>query len=162
MLLLAALGSCSVYHKVFHPFRLPTPKASPEFIAQQKAAEKAKKDKMPSGLFKKRKAAATDPEAATDVSTPGGGTITAPSGAPVARTLPEKSTVRYDKNGLMKNKPKLMRRRVHKNTKPFRPWQLVRNFFKYGLHGKPNYDPSHRAAPRVPAPAPDAPAPDKP
>ena len=149
-LLLAGLGGC----KIFHPYRLPTPKPSPEFVAQQKAAKKAKNAKTPSGLFKKRPATPSE-EAATDVSTPTGGTVTVPTAAPETRTLPERSTVRYDKNGLMK-KPKLTRRKVHKYHKPFRPWESIRHFFKYGLHGKPNYDPDHRPVPRVPAAPPDA------
>ncbi|MDO7850088.1 hypothetical protein [Hymenobacter convexus] len=157
------LSSCTLYHKVFHPYRLPTPKPSPEYLAQQKA-KKEKEKKMLEFQHDTEKSAkkggADAEEAATDVSTPSGGTITAPTEAAPARTLPEKSTVRYDKKGLMK-KPKLKRRKVNKQHKPFRPWQSIRDFFKYGLHKKPNYDIDHRAAPKAPAevPEPDA-APD--
>ena len=173
MLLLAALGGCSVYHKVFHPYRLPTPKPSPEFKAQQKEARARKKAAaQPTPLFRKK--AAAPEEAATDVSTPSGAVAGTGPAAPVdaaaaARTLPERSTVRYDKQGLMK-KPKLARRRIHKSSTPFRPWQSIRNFFKFGLHAKPNYSPDHRPAPKPgtapadalpdeampPVPAPDA------
>ena len=156
VLLLAALGGCSVYHKVFHPYRLPTPKPSPEFLAQQKAAKQARKaQQQPTPLFKK-KPTATPEEAATDVSSPTGGPVVATTAAPDARTLPERATVHYDKAGLMKKKPKLMRRRINKPSKPFRPWQSIRNFFKYGLHAKPNYSPDHRPAAPQPASQPDA------
>ena len=163
------LSSCTLYHKVFHPYRLPTPKPSPEFKAQQKA----KKEKQRGLLAFTRKAdkskrksgdGADVEEAATDVSTPSGGTVTVPSAAPAARTLAEKSTVRYDKKGMMK-KPKLKRRRINKPAgKGFHPLQSIRDFFKYGLHKKPNYDIDHRAVPPAPKAAPDAaPAgPDKP
>ena len=160
--LVVLLSSCSVYHKVFHPYRLPTPKPSPEFKAQQKA-KKSKRSFLSFNHGKKTNAKNEDgtdvEEAATDVSTPTGGALPTPvaSASTETRTLPERSTVRYDKNGLMK-KPKLMRRRIHKPArKPFRPWQSIRNFFKFNLHGKPNYSSDHR--PAVPAPAAD-PAPD--
>lgn len=159
VLLLAALGSCSVYHKVVHPYRLPTPKPSPEFRAQQKADKKARKSNQIASLFKKKPAVNVE-EAATDVSGPTGGDVAAnPVATPETRTLPEHATVHYDKAGLMKNKPQLMRRRIHKPSKPFRPWQAIRNFFKFGLHAKPNYSPDHRPVPKPVAPA-DAPAPD--
>ncbi|WP_210513679.1 hypothetical protein [Hymenobacter terricola] len=161
VLLLAALGSCSVYHKVFHPYRLPTPKPSPEFKAQQKeaAARKKANEKASDAIFNKKKSAPTD-EAATDVSTPSGGSITAPEAAPEASKLPEGPTVHYDKHGLMK-KPKLNRRKRHKQSKPFRPWQSIRSFFKFGLHAKPNYDPDHRPVAPAPTAEPDAaPTPD--
>jgi hypothetical protein len=150
--LLATLGGCSVYRKVFHPYRLPTPKPSPEYLAQQKADKKARKASQPTPLFKKK--AAAPEEAATDVSSPTGGPVATTAATPETRTLPERATVRYDKAGLMKGKPKLMRRRMHKQSKPFRPWQSIRKFFKFGLHAKPNYSPDHR--PAVPAPQPDA------
>jgi hypothetical protein len=150
VLLLAALGGC----KIFHPYRLPTPKPSPEFKAQQKEAEARKKasNLTDSPFNKKKKAAPAEEEAATDVSTPSGGAIAAPPAAtPEARKLPERSTVRYDKHGMMK-KPKLMRRRRHnKHGQPFRPIESIRNFFKFGLHAKPNYSPDHKPAPKQPS-----------
>ena len=171
VLLLCTLGSCTL----FRPYRIPTPKPSPEFKAQQAAAKKAKKaqqqEEKATGmtLFKRKpKGDKKNPDefeedAATDVAAPLG-----PSGAPSptatattattpeARTLPERSTVRYNKQLIMK-KPKLIRRRVNKPTWSFHPWQSVRDFFKYGLRRKPNYSPDHR--PVVPSPTPDA-APD--
>ena len=153
------LSGCSVYHKLFHPYRLPTPKPSPEFLAQQKA-KKSKTGFLSFSHGAKRSDrlggdSGAGAEAATDVSTPAGGALGTPAAAPqTPRTLPERSTVHYDPNGLMK-KPKLMRRRVHKPAKPFRPWQAVRNFFKFKRHAKPNYSPDHRPAPK---PARDAPA----
>ena len=154
VLLLAALGGCSVYHHIFHPYRLPTPKPSPEFLAQQKADKKAGKGGKSASLFRRKSTTAPE-EAATDVSSPTGGPVAAATAATAeTRTLPERATVHYDKAGLMKNKPRLMRRRIHKQSKPFRPWHSIRNFFKYGLHAKPNYSPDHR--PAVPAPQPDA------
>lgn len=155
VLLVAGLGGC----KIFHPYRLPTPKPSPEFKAQQKAAEARKKAgaNASGGLFKKK--SAVPEEAATDVSTPSGA-ATAAVPIAAARTLPERSMVRYDKQGLMK-KPKLMRRRVNKTSKPFRPWQSIRSFFKFGLHAKPNYSPDHRPAPKQPSTAPDETLPDE-
>ncbi|UOQ98472.1 hypothetical protein MUN81_03050 [Hymenobacter sp. 5317J-9] len=158
------LSSCTLYHKVVHPYRLPTPKPSPEYKAQLEAKKKKEKALLSfqHDADKKAKANGDDTEeAATDVSTPSGGTM----GTPVAtttepRTLPERSTVRYDKKGLMK-KPKLKRRKVNKQHKPFRPLQSIKDFFKYGLHKKPNYDIDHKVAPKAPQdePAPN-PAPD--
>ena len=179
MLLLAGLGGCSLYHKVVHPYRLPTPKPSREFIAQQKAEKKAKaarekeaqansgqKTGLLSGLFgsgKKKQARDANgaPEAATDVSTPSGAPLASATPAgPATSTLPERSTVKYDKQQLMK-KPKLNRRKIHKQYKGFHPIESIRNFFKFGLHAKPNYSPDHRPAPKQPSAAPDnAPAPD--
>ncbi|MBD2722875.1 TMEM199/VMA12 family protein [Hymenobacter armeniacus] len=157
------LSSCTLYHKVFHPYRLPTPKPSPEYKAQLEA--KKKKDKellaLQRDTEKKTKSGDGTEEAATDVSTPSGGALSAPTATTTApRTLPERSTVRYDKKGLMK-KPKLKRRKINKQHKPFRPWQSIKDFFKYGLHKKPNYDIDHKVAPKAPQdePAP-SPAPD--
>ena len=156
MLLLVGLGGC----RIFHPYRLPTPKPSPEFKAQQKAAEARKKanGKVAGGLFQKKVVASE--EAATDVSTPSGTATAAMPAVAAARTLPERSTVRYDKQGLMK-KPKLMRRRINKPSKSFRPWQSIRSFFKFGLHAKPNYSPDPRPAPKQPRLAPDETLPDE-
>ena len=157
LLLLAGLGGCSLYHTVFHPYRLPTPKPSPEFKAQQKAAKARKKNNEPAGLFKKR--VSVDQEAATDVSTPTGGAVPTAVASTETRTLPERSSVRYDKQGLMK-KPKLMRRRINKPArKPFKPVKSIRNFFKFKAHAKPNYSPDHRPAPSEPTAQPDV-APD--
>jgi hypothetical protein len=176
--LLLGLGGCSLYHKVVHPYRLPTPKPSKQFIAQQKAEKKAKearekeaqansgqKPGLFGGLFGGGKKQQQDrdvngvPEAATDVSTRSGAPMpSGPKAASVAGTLPERSTVRYDKHQLMK-KPKLNRRKIHKQYKGFHPIDFIRNFFKFGLHAKPDYSPDHRPAPKQPKSEPaDAPA----
>ena len=178
-LLLAGLGSCSLYHKVVHPYRIPTPKPSKQFIAQQKAEKKAKEDRarqaqansgqksgMLGGLFgagKKQQATnggVADVEAATDASTPSRAPVaSATATTAAAGTLPERSTVKYDKQQLMK-KPKLNRRKINKQRKGFHPINSIRNFLKFGLHAKPNYSPDHRPAPKQPKAAPDdAPAP---
>jgi hypothetical protein len=159
LLLLAVLNGCTI----FHPYRLPTPKPSPEYKAQQEAAAKARKDreKSPGSFFSKKKIETADVEAATDVSTPTAGAVATTATTAEARTLPEGPTVKYDKHQMMK-KPKLMRRRRrNKGGKPFRPIESIRNFFKYGLHAKPNYSPDHRPAPKPAASdaAPDAPEP---
>ena len=163
--LLAALGGCTLYHKVFHPYRLPTPKPSPEFIAQQK--EKKEHEKLTNDLAKsaasaKKKSGGDAPEAATDVSTPSndGATASASTAAAKGSVYPERSTVRYDKHGLMK-KPKLNRRKRHKVSKGFHPIESIRNFFKYGLHAKPNYSPDHRPAPKQPSTTPEQELPDE-
>ena len=154
VLLLTALGGC----KIFHPYRLPTPKPSLEFKAHQKEVAARKKANEQAFALNKKTTNTPADEAATDVSTPSGGVVKAANSTTAeARTLPERSTLRYDKQGLMK-KPALMRRRVHKHFKPFRPGQAIRNFFKFGLHAKPNYSSDHRPAPK-PSAAPDA-APD--
>ncbi|MDB5234047.1 MAG: hypothetical protein JWR44_1040 [Hymenobacter sp.] len=159
--LLFLLSSCSVYHKVFHPYRLPTPKPSPEYKAQLKAKKEKEKGLLTFNRSKDKGKGGTSAggdEAATDVSTPTGGIVTAPSAAPETRVLPERSTVRYDKKGLMK-KPKMKRRRINKPAgKPFQPWQSIKHFFKFQLHAKPNYDPAHKPVPRVPAPDAEPPA----
>ena len=171
-LLLAGLGSCSIYHKVVHPYRLPTPKPSKQFIAQQKAEKEAKaarekgaqansgdsqKSGLLGGLFgskKKQAVNSTDVEAATDVSTPSGTPLASATPTSATSTLPERSTVRYDKQLIMK-KPKLNRRKIHKQYKGFHPIDSIRNFFKFGLHAKPDYSPDHRPAPTQPKPEPD-------
>ncbi|MBH8559741.1 hypothetical protein [Hymenobacter negativus] len=165
VLLLSALGSCTLYHKVFHPYRLPTPKPSPEFIAQQKEKkehEKLQNDLAKSAASAKKKAGADAPEAATDVSTPSndGATASASTAAAKSSVYPERSTVRYDKHGLMK-KPKLNRRKRHKVSKGFHPIESIRNFFKYGFHAKPNYSPDHRPAPKQPSTTPEQELPDE-
>ena len=149
LLLLVALDGCTI----FHPYRLPTPKPSPEYKAQLEATAKARKarGKSSGSLFSKKKTEPVDVEAATDVSTPTAGAVATTAATPEARTLPEGPTVKYDKHQMLK-KPKLMRRRRgNKGGKPFRPIKSIRNYFKYGRHAKPDYSPDHR-----PAPKPDA------
>jgi hypothetical protein len=165
VLLLAVLGSCSLWHKVHHPYRLPTPKPSPEYIAQQKKKkenEKLRNDLAKSAASAKKKSGGTE-EAATDVSMPSNDGASASNNSSDIKSsvYPERSTVKYDKHQMMK-KPKLMRRRRHnKGGKPFRPIESIRNFFKYGLHKKPNYSPDHRAAPKQPKEASEDALPDE-
>lgn len=163
VVLLAVLGSCSLYHKVHHPYRLPTPKPSPEYLAElkkKKENEKLRNDLAKSAASAKKKSGGTE-EAATDVSLPSNDGASASNSSDIKSSVyPERSTVKYDKHQMMK-KPKLMRRRRHnKGGKPFRPIESIRNFFKYGFHAKPNYSPDHRAAPKQPKEASEDPQPD--
>ena len=165
VLLLAVPGGCALYHKVVHPYRLSTPKPSPEFIAQQKEKkenEKRKSDLAKSAASVKKKLGGNAPEAATDVSTPSNAGATASTSTPDGKgsVYPERSTVRYDKHGLMK-KPKLNRRKRHKMSEGFHPIESIRNLFKYGFHAKPNYSPDHRPAPKQPSATPEQELPDE-
>lgn len=167
VLLLAALGGCSLWHKVHHPYRLPTPKPSPEYIAQQKKKkedEKRRNDLSKAAASAKKKSGGAE-EAATDVSMPSnndGASANNGSSDIKSSVYPERSTVKYDKQQLMK-KPKLMRRRRHnKGGKGFHPIESIRNFFKYGLHKKPNYSPDHRPAPKQPKEGSEDALPDEP
>ncbi|MBO2010457.1 hypothetical protein [Hymenobacter negativus] len=167
VLLLAALGSCSLYHKIHHPYRLPTPKPSPEYLAQlkkKKEDEKLRNDLAKSAASAKKKSGVGTEEAATDVSMPSNDGATANNNTSDIKSsvYPERSTVKYDKHQMMK-KPKLMRRRRHnKGGKGFHPIESIRNFFKYGLHKKPNYSPDHRPAPKQPKEASEDTLPDEP
>ena len=166
-LLATGLSGCTLYHEVVHPYRLSTPGLSPEYLAQQKADKKARKARAKEasssrsdresgskGLFGRKKD--KDPEAATDISSPSGAPLASAAATSPAetRTMPEKSTVRYDKHGHMKNK--LKRRHIRSVHKPFRPWQSFRNFLKFDIHAKPNYDPNHKVQKKEPVLAPDA------
>ena len=163
--LLAALGGCTLYHKVVHPYRLPTPKPSPEFIAQQKQKKEdneRKNDLAKSAASVRKKLGGDAPEAATDVSTPSNAGATASTSTPNSKgsVYPERSTVKYDKQGLMK-KPRLNRRKRHKVGRGFHPIESIRNYFKYGFHAKPNYSPDHRPAPKQPSTTPEQQLPDE-
>ena len=163
--LLAALGGCTLYHKVVHPYRLPTPKPSPEFIAQQKQKkedENRRNDLAKSAASVKKQSGGATEEAATDVSMPSNAGATASTSPADSKgsVYPERSTVRYDKHGLMK-KPKLNRRKRHKVSKGFHPTESIRNLFKYGFHAKPNYSPDHRPAPKQPSATPEQQLPDE-
>ena len=157
LVLLAALSGCSVYDRVFHPYRLPTPEAPPEFKRQMKAKDLVNKNRDKAAKAKKPKSGDPDAAASPDASPAddGGANATADTGTRQPAT--SKSTVKYDKGGLMK-KPKLLRRRIRKPDKPgFNPIRSVKNFFKYKLHGK--HKPKPKAAPAddagSPAPEPD-------
>ncbi len=130
------LGACSL----LHPYRLPTPPMPPELKAQRKAAARARKQSAHAAEQSKQKAADAD-------ATPTG---TAPAAADAApKEPPRRAKLKYDKKtGLMK-KPKLMRRRMHKQPgKPFRPFEAIGHLF----HRKPK--PHGKAQPSAPAPAP--------
>ncbi len=144
LLLGSLLSACSV----LHPYRLPTPPVSPELKAQRKAAERARKQSArAAGKHSKEKADADDAAPAAAA----GATGAAPAGADAAapKEPSQANKVKYDKKtGLMK-KPKLLRRRVHKEPrKPFKPFKSIRNLF----HHKPK--PHGKARPNAPDPAP--------
>jgi hypothetical protein len=148
------LGSCSVYHKIFHPYRIPNPKLSAEQKAQMRAAKKAKKKGF--SLGGKKKAA----EPVTDVMASEG--AAAPLGEPAATAekpateLAKKSSVKYDKKGRLKNKVKLKSR--SKQPKPSF-FDKLSHLFTRKSHG--NVNPKGQSKPRKKAkfgsPAPDAP-----
>lgn len=160
-LLLSALwlGGCTL----LHPHRITNPNLPPGFKEQQRAARRAQKNSLrASQNDAKTRKEAKDQEAigGTDSPTPGA----APSATAAAsdeqptRVGADKSTVKYDKHGLMK-KPKLKQRRYYKPApKPFQPWQRIRNLFKKNpkRHGKsaPAPRPAEPKAPVSPTPAP--------
>ena len=159
LLLLAALPGCSVYEGVFHPYRLPTPETPPEFKRQKKAKALAAKGRDKAASVKKPKSA--DPDAADAAAPPAarsgadaGSREEADAGARQPATT--KSSVQYDKAGLMK-KPKLLRRRI---TKPpgngFHPFRVFKNLFKSKPHGKSKPKPDAAPADEPAPPAPDA------
>ena len=152
LLLLALLSGCSAYEAVFHPYRLPTPAPSPEFKRQLKAKKLADKTRGKASRAKKPPSADPDATAAADAAPPDKA-----AAAEASKQLPNsKSTVKYDKGGLMK-KPKLLRRRITKPSPPGGgPIQSIRNFFKYKLHGK--HKPKPKPAPADGGPADGAPA----
>lgn len=132
------LGACSL----LHPYRLPTPPVSPELKAQRKAAERARKQSAHAAKQSKKNADATADAAPTGA-------------APAADAAPKEPSrsakLKYDqKTGLMK-KPKLMRRRVHKQpSKPFKPFEAIGHLF----HRKPTPHGKAKSSAPVPAPAP--------
>jgi hypothetical protein len=103
-LLLGLLASCSVYDKVFHPRRLPSPSMTAEAKAKYRAAEKArhkgqvlKTEEITTG--------ATDPNATGASKDKADNKLT-------YNELPEGTKLKYDKQLLLK-KPKLKRRQYH-------------------------------------------------
>lgn len=136
LLLGSLLGACTL----LHPYRLPTPPMSAGLKAQRKAAERARKQSAHAAKQSKQKA-----DAGADAAPTGA----APAADAAPKEPPRNAKLKYDKKtGLMK-KPKLMRRRVHRQPgKPFRPFEAIRNLF----HRKPK--PHGKANPSAPAPAP--------
>lgn len=131
LLLLGALSSCTVYNKIFHPYRLPTPAMNPEARAKARAAEKARHR----GTSLKPAEVTTD---ATDPAAPG----SAPGDAADKKKtlsygeLPEGTKLKYDKHLLLK-KPKLERRkRHHYDTGPLPPRAASRDARRMRKHSR--------------------------
>jgi hypothetical protein len=111
LLLLSLLTGCSVYENIVHPRRLPTPDMSKQDKAKFRAAEKARHKGM---VLKTEEPVtnATDPNAAA-------GSEAKKDGKLSYNELPEGTKVKYDKQLLIKNKPKLKRRQYHRyDTRP--------------------------------------------
>jgi hypothetical protein len=111
LLLLSLLAGCSVYENIVHPRRLPTPDMSKQDKAKFRAAEKARHKGM---VLKTEEPVtnATDPNAAA-------GSEAKKDGKLSYNELPEGTKVKYDKQLLIKNKPKLKRRQYHRyDTRP--------------------------------------------
>lgn len=110
-LLLGLLAGCSVYENIVHPRRLPSPDMTPQAKAKYKAAEKARHKGM---VLKSEEPVtnATDPNAAA-------GSEAKKDGKLSYNELPEGTKIKYDKEGLIKNKPNLKRRQYHRyDTRP--------------------------------------------
>jgi hypothetical protein len=127
-LLLGLLASCSVYDKVFHPRRLPTPNMTAEAKAKYRAAEKArhkgqvlKTDEITTS--------ATDPNATGTSKDKADNKLT-------YSELPEGTKVKYDRELLLK-KPKLKRRQYHHyDTRPLKPRKASRENRRLRKHLK--------------------------
>lgn len=154
-LLLSAvwLGGCTL----LHPHRITNPNLPPGYKQQQRAARKAQKNSAKAAqneakARKKSQESGEDTSGSAKAADTDAASKQAASQASSDR--PDKSTVKYDKKGLMK-KPKLKRRHYYKPTpKPFRPLHRIRVFFHnliHKHHGQP------KAAPKSPADAPAKP-----
>jgi hypothetical protein len=119
LLLLGLLSGCSVYDNIVHPRRLPTPDMSKQAKAKFKAAEKARHKGM---VLKTEEPVtnATDPNAA--------GSSGAKKDDKLSYSeLPEGTRNKYDKEGLIKNKPNLKRLQYHHyETRPLKPNEVNR------------------------------------
>lgn len=106
LLLLGLLAGCSVYENIVHPRRLPTPDMSKQAKAKFRAAEKARHKGQ---VLKSEEpvTGATDPSAA-----PGASEEKKDSKLSYS-DLSEGTRNKYDKEGLIKNKPNLKRRQYH-------------------------------------------------
>jgi hypothetical protein len=126
--LLGLLASCSVYDKVFHPRRLPTPDMTAEAKAKHRAAEKARHKGQ---VLKTEEitTSATDPTATGSSKDKADNKLT-------YNELPEGTRVKYDKELLLK-KPKLKRRQYHHyDTKPLKPREVSRENRRLRKHSK--------------------------
>lgn len=160
LLLLGLLASCSVYDKVFHPRRLPTPDMTAQAKAKFKAAEKAR-HKGQVLKVEEISTTATDPNAAGANKDKADNKLT-------YSELPEGSKVKYDKQLLLKNKPKLKRRQYHVyKTRPLKPREASRESRRLRKHSKNQGRPQEAKDEKAPLGAPaeaspaDEPAPAK-
>lgn len=113
LLLLGWLAGCSVYENIVHPRRLPTPDMSKQDKAKFKAAERARHKGQ---VLKSEEpvTGATDPNAAP-------GTGASKDSKLSYSELPDGTRNKYDKEGLIKNKPNLKRLQYHHyETKPLK------------------------------------------
>ncbi len=156
LLLLSLLAGCSVYENIVHPRRLPTPDMSKQAKAKFKAAEKARHKGQ---VLKSEEAVtgATDPSAAP-------GSDAKKDGKLSYNELPEGTRNKYDKEGLIKNKPNLKRLQYHRyDTRPLKPNEVNRENRKMrkASKGKGKSRDNDGPAPRTRAdqPVADAPAP---
>ena len=127
-LLLGLLASCSVYDKVVHPRRLPTPNMTAEAKAKYRAAEKARHKGQ---VLKTEEitTSATDPNAAGASKDKADNKLT-------YSELPEGTRVKYDKELLLK-KPKLKRRQYHHyDTRPLKHREASRENRRLRKHSK--------------------------
>lgn len=125
LLLLAAVGSCSVYNRIFHPYRIPNPPPSPEHKAKLKAEKERKKAFSRANAKKKEPTPEVVEEGSTDDSAPTTDVTATDAAKPAPPQAPK---LKYDKKGLMKKKQVLPKKR----TKVVKPslWQRVKNVFR--------------------------------
>lgn len=161
LLWLAALASCTVYNKIVHPYRLPSPAMSPEAKAKARAAEKARHK----GVTLKAAEPISDGAGADAAGAGAGATDAADKKKTLSYSeLPTGTKLKYDKHLLLK-KPKLERRqRHHYDTRPLKPRLASREQrrLRKHLHSKGKGTPSPKAGASETAPdnrpAPAAPA----
>jgi len=154
LLLLSLLASCSVYENIVHPRRLPTPDMSKQAKAKYKAAEKARHK----GQVLKSEEPVTS---ATDPNAPAG-TEAKKDNKVSYNELPEGTKNKYDKEGLIKNKPNLKRRQYHRyDTRPLTPNDVNRENRKLRKKSKGKGGDKDAPSPKTRAdqPVEDAPAP---
>ncbi|MFD1874011.1 hypothetical protein [Hymenobacter bucti] len=154
-LLLGLLASCSMYDKVFHPRRLPTPDMTAEAKAKHRAAEKARHK----GQVLKTEEITTN---ATDANAAGGAKGKADNKLTYSE-LPEGTRVKYDKELLLK-KPKLKRRQYHHyDTRPLKHRDASRENRRLRKHSKGQGHPEDAKDEKMPlAPPTDASPTDEP
>ena len=129
LLLLGLLASCSVYENIVHPRRLPTPDMNAQAKAKFKAAERARHK----GTVLKTEEVTTG---ATDPNAPAGSEAKKDNKLTYSE-LSEGTRNKYDKNLLIKNKPKLTRRQYHiYKTKPLHPNKASRESRRLRKHSK--------------------------